>query len=340
LPASPLYRNLSDAVNVNQNIFDFGLTRHATSAARHEAEAAQQDVAEVRIQVSERAKQAFLKVLGAQQAIKVKEQSLRERQEILRKVEEFFQAGLSSKLDVNLAEVGRSTAELALSQARHAEQIAWADLFAALGQAEGEHYDLVEPEFHPASPGELEDEIKQALVNRPDLKSFQAEIEAQQERVEYAHSLRRPILKGVWSGGYARFAELTASRLMVGGLGLFAPLYTGGELGARVQEEERILEALRGQYSSRVLEVRAEVSRAHAELLNALESAAANQKISEYAEAALRLARTRHQAQLASFVELTTAETATEQARTDYAQALYGFRIARAHLDAAIGLQP
>ena len=34
LPASPFYRNLAEAANVNQDIFDFGRTRHATSVAR------------------------------------------------------------------------------------------------------------------------------------------------------------------------------------------------------------------------------------------------------------------------------------------------------------------
>ena len=45
LPASPFYRNLAEAANVNQDIFDFGRTRHATAVARAEAEAARQELA-------------------------------------------------------------------------------------------------------------------------------------------------------------------------------------------------------------------------------------------------------------------------------------------------------
>ncbi len=340
LPASPFYRNLSGAVNVNQDIFDFGRIRHSVGLARAKAEAAQHDLDAVRIQVAERASESFLKVLSAQRVISVREQALRERQGVLRKSEQFFQVGLSSKLEVELAQVGLSTGELALVQARNDERVAWAELFAALGRPSGEPYDLVEPEFRLVAPGELAAEIEQALAMRPELKSLQAEIEAQQERVQYAHSLRRPILKGVWSGGYARFAELTLGRLMVGGLGLFAPLYTGGELEARIKEEERNLEALRAQYSFRVLEVRTEVARAHADLLKALESAEVNQKISAYAGEALRLARTRYQAQLTSFVELLTAEAATEAARANYTQGLYDYQIAKTRLKASIGVEP
>ncbi len=340
LPASPFYQNLSDAANVNQDILDFGQTRHATGVARSEVHAAEQELAETRILVEERAKVAFLKVLGAQRVIQVRELDLRERQEVERKAQEFFQAGLSSKLDANLAQVGLKSAELAFARARDDEQAAWADLFAALGQPEGAHYDLVEPQFTLAPPSELTSEINQALTTRPDLRALQEELEAQQQRIEYAQSLRHPVLRGVFSGGYARFAELTAARLMVGGLGVFAPIYTGGGLEADVQAEQRTLDAMRAQYAYRLLAVRVEVSHAHAELLKALESAQANQEIAAYAEEALRLARTRYQAQLVSFVDLLTAETAAESARANYAQALYDYQIAKAHLDAVVGLLP
>lgn len=340
LPASPFYRDLSDAVNVNQTVFDFGRTRYAVNTARAEAEAARHDLDSVRIHIAGRAYESFLKVLSAKRVIGVGEQALHQRQAIERKAAEFSDAGLSSKLEENLAQVGVSTAQLALSRARSDERLAWVEFYGALGRPEGEHWDLVEPEFQMVRPGEVAPEIDRALKNRPDLKAMQSEIEAQQARVRYAQSLRRPTLNGVWSGGYARFAELTVSRLMVGGFGLFAPLYTGGDLESRVKEEQHKYEALRAQYASSVLAVRTEVSRAHAELLEALESAEANEKISAYAGEALRLARTRYQAQLASFVDLLTAEAAAEGAQASYTQALYDYQIATARLRMADGLEP
>lgn len=340
LPASPFWRNLADAGNVNQLVYDFGRTRHANSVARAEVQAAEHNLDQVRIGVAERAKVAFLKVLSVQRVIQVREQDVRERQEVQRKAREFYEAGLSSKLDLDLADVGLSSAELTLAQAREDEQAAWAELDAALGLPEGTRYILIEPQVSLVPPDVLEKEIAEALAARPELKVLEAEIEAQRERVQYARSLRRPVLNGVFSGGYARFAELTAARLMVGGLGLFAPIYTGGGLEAQVKAEQSSLEALRAQYQLQILSVRNQVSRAHADLLKSLDSAQGNQKIAAYAEEALRLARTRYEAQLTSFVELITAEAATEHARADYAQALYDYQIAKAHLDAAMGLPP
>lgn len=340
LPASPFPRNLADAGNVNQNLFDFGRTDHSTSVARAEVRAAEYNLDQARIEVAERAKVAFLKVLTAQRLIQVREQDVRERQAVERKAREFYEAGLSSKLDLDLTDVGLTSAELALAEARDDEQARWAELYAALGLPEGSHYNLVEPKIDLVPTEPLEKEIDQGLAARPDLKALQAETEAQQERVEYARSLRRPLLNGVFSGGYARFAQLTAGNLMVGGLGLFAPIYTGGGLEAQVQAEEANLGALRARYQSHILAARSEVSLANAAVRKALDSAQANQRIAGYAEEALRLARTRYEVQLVSFVDLLTAETAAESARANYAEALYDYQIAKVRLAAAMGLRP
>src|SRR5579875_2099237 len=327
LPASPFWRNLADAGNINQNIFDFGRTRHATAVARAEVDAAQRSLDQVRIEVAEKAKLAFLKALRAQRITRVSEQDVRERQAVERRAREFYEVGLQNS-------------QLALAQARDDEQAAWVELDTALGEPEGARYNLIEPQISLVSSEPLEREIQQALSTRPDLKALKAEIEAQQERVEYARSLRHPLLKGVFSGGYARFAELTPAELMVGGLGLFAPIYTGGGLIAQAQAEWASLEALQARYQSARLAARNEVSLAHTELRKALDSAQADERIAAYAEEALRLAQTRYQAQLVSFVDLLTAETAAESARANYAQAVYDFQIARVRLNAAMGSEP
>jgi outer membrane protein len=340
LPASPFYRNLSDAANVNQNIYDFGRAKHSVAWARAEVEAAQHNLDAVQIHVAERASEAYLRVLSTQQAIKVNEQALRERQEVLCRAQEFYQVGLSSKLDVDLSQVGLSNTELALTKARNDQRVAWTELAAALNTPGVSEYELVEPEIELRPPTSIEAETSVALTTCPDLKVLAAEIRAQEERLEQARSSRWPALRGVFSGGYARFAQLSADNLLVGGLGLFAPLFTGGEIKSQIEVEQRNLESLRAEYQVRMLEVRSEVSRAHAEILNALDTAETSKKTSVYAAEALRLARTRYQAQLVSFIDLLTAEAAAESARADYARALYDFEIAKARLNATMGLQP
>ncbi|TAM83422.1 MAG: TolC family protein [Acidobacteria bacterium] len=340
LPASPFFRNLADAFNVNQNIFDFGRTSHSVKVANAEVSVAEHALEEVRIRTAEQTAEAFLELLSLQRAIQVKEQDLKERQSVERRAQEFFEVGLSSKLDLDLAEVGTSSAELALTQAHADEQAAWSKLLAALGQPQGGNYQLVEPSIKLEVPATVDSETEQAIANRPDLVRMQAEIEAQQERLEYAQSLRRPSLRAVFSGGYARFADPTAANQAAGGLGLFAPIYTGGSLKAEVRAEQSKLEALRSEYSFRELQVRTQVSQAHAKVIKTLSSAQANEKIASYAEEALRLARTRYNAQLISMVELLTAETTAESARAAYAQALYDYEIARARLSSTMGLQP
>ncbi len=200
-------------------------------------------------------------------------------------------------------------------------------------------YELVEPEIELTPPIAIEADTSVALTTRPDLKALEAKIRVQEERLEQARSSRWPALRVVFSGGYARFAQLGADNLLVGGLGLFAPLFTGGEIKSQIEVEQRNLASLRAQYQARMLDVRSEVSSAHTEILNALDRAETSKKTSVYVAEALRLARTRYEAQLASFVDLLTAETAAESTRADYARALYDYQIAKFRLDAAMGLR-
>lgn len=235
--------------------------------------------------------------------------------------------------------MGLSNIELDLTKARNDQRVAWTELAAALNTPRESQYELMEPEIELTPPTPIEAETSVALTTRPDLKVLKAEIRAQEERLEQARSSRWPALRGVFSGGYARFAQLSAGNLLVGGLGFFAPLFTGGEIKSQIEVEQRNLQSLRAQYQVRMLDVRSEVSRAHAEILNALDAAETSKKTSVYAAEALRLARTRYEAQLASFVDLLTAEAAAESALADYARALYDYQIAKSRLNAAMGLR-
>jgi outer membrane protein len=339
LPASPFFRNLSQAANLEQDVFDFGRTKHGVEAARAEAEAGLEAVAETRIRVAAEAQEAFLRVLSAQNQARVKDQALRERQVVLRKTQEFAEVGLRSKLDAEMAQVGAGNAETEVAQARNEEQIAWAKLFGALGQAEGPRPELVEPQISIQPPGDLAGEVKRALASRPDLKAIEKETEAQEEKVAYFRSLQRPALKGVWTGGYARFSRLSLKELMAGGLGLTVPIYTGKALESRVGEQKHELESLQARQAEWGLTIEAEVSRAHADAVGAAQAAGSLQQTAAHAEAALRLARVRYEAQLASFVDLLTAETAAEAARGTYTQALYNYASAMARLNAAMGYE-
>ncbi len=49
----------------------------------------------------------------------------------------------------------------------------------------------------------------------------------------------------MFSGGWARFAELTLSRLLFGGFGIQLPLLTGGRLKANIEETRLGLEKTR-----------------------------------------------------------------------------------------------
>src|SRR5260370_2833654 len=52
LPASPLYRNLADSLNISQTVFDFGRAKHRVAQERKLRDAAEAELATVQAEVS------------------------------------------------------------------------------------------------------------------------------------------------------------------------------------------------------------------------------------------------------------------------------------------------
>ena len=152
-----------------------------------------------------------------------------------------------------------------------------------------------------------------------------------------AESEKKGKILAAFSGGITRFAELTAGRLLFGGIGIRLPIYTGGRLEGQIEEARHTLESslARRQILSRDIEE--EVARAHSRLTTARYAIEPNQDIVAQAQQTLELARLRYKAQLGDFVELARAETALSSAETEYARALYDYKLSEAELLYATG---
>jgi outer membrane protein len=244
---------------------------------------------------------------------------------------------LKSKVDLTLAEVGAAKAELELVQARQFLQTAFAELNHAMGIVGEPAYTLPEPTIMVAAPAELPPLLVEAQQQRPDLLALEAQSRADEELVERAKSHRWPKLMGLWSGGWVRFADLSIGRLMLGAFGIDLPIFTGGRIKNEIVEAGANLAQTRAARDELAQDIRVQVQRAHHELLSAIESIRANEQLVAQSREALRLAQLRYRVQLASFVELTTAEAAATSAEAEYARSLYAYKVVEAVLRYAAG---
>ena len=179
--------------------------------------------------------------------------------------------------------------------------------------------------------------VEQSLDSRPDLRAVEARIEAAQEWVKRAESERYPRFMGLFSGGWTRFADFTLSNLLFGGFGFRLPVFTGGRLTARIEEAKKDVEKTKMVREELIQNVELQVRTAYTDILTAIEAVKTNSQMIQQAQEALRLARIRYRMELSDFVELAAAQTFLSTAESDYAAALYDYKIKESELEYATG---
>jgi outer membrane protein TolC len=342
-PASPFWRNAAYSANWYQNIFDFARTKHLVASQRALAENARFKSKEERERVVLAVKRAYFSVLEARGLQSLAEQTVEERKLTLRRVRASFEQGLQSQMEVSLAEASVAEAEGSLAEARAAVGKGFAALRLAMGVDGAPEYDLQGPQMEILTLPPLEDLVQEGMKNRPDAQALDWKVRALSEEAGLAHAERLPKISGFGAGGQGRFNGTTVKeqqRHGVGAMGLFIPIFTGGRLEAAQQEAKAELDAALATRVQLSQQIRQEVTEAYYELSGFLERMNAADQQRKTANEASRLAQARYQAQLASLLDVLTAEVAKAAEGTTFARTQYDYQRARAELAFATGEAP
>src|SRR5260370_1458994 len=230
LPASPLYRNLADSLNVSQTVFDSGRTKHRRASERKLRDAAQADVGTVEADVRLKVEQAWYGLLRAQRVREVTAEIAHSREATVRQAQALYEGQIRSRVDLDLARASLSRAELQASDAENRVYAAVAALGLALGGAQDAEYVLEMPDLSGPKLEPVESLIEGAFLARPELQTLRLDPEAAAAQLEFAKSQKKPLLNLAFTGGYARFTNVLARQLLAGGAGLALPLFTGGRI--------------------------------------------------------------------------------------------------------------
>ena len=335
LPNSPFYRNFADALNIYHPGLDFGRTKHAVRFQKRQTEALKSDLESVEASLVLETSRAYYRVLEAQRLKQAALKSVISRETTLRQARAFYEGEIRSKVDFDLARVGHAEAQFRALQARNALRVAMAELASALGDSQAGGFELTEPELTIAQLDPLASLIEQAYENRPELIALDTRRRAASEAIALAHSQRKPKMSFFFSGGWARIAPLTASKLLAIGTGLQLPVFTFGRLEGNIEAAEARLRVLDERYEGLRQQIALETRTSYYRLENAIESIPVRQVQTEASGEAVRLARARYREQLGSIVELNEAEALLAEAEAHKASAVYAAKIAEAELEFA-----
>lgn len=334
-----VYDRYANGFTVSQLITDFGRTHNLVKSSDLHAKAVEENVVTSRADVLLNVDRAYFAALKSQAVLQVAQQTVKSRQLVADQVTALAQNQIKSGLDVTFAKVDLSEARLLLIQAQNDFQASQADLSAALGYPTPRTFELTEEPVPPAPPARVQDLIRQAFRDRPELISQRLDVSSAQSYVTAERDLWFPTISGIGTAGLvpARETPLPA-RYAAGGVNVNIPLFNGHLYGALRSEAQAKAQA-QEQYLRDIQDrIARDVQTAWLNANSGYQRLSVTQQLLAQANLALNLAQARYQLGLSSIVELSQAQLNQTQAQLADVSAKYDYASLISALNYQIGI--
>lgn len=324
-----------------QSLLSFGRKSASIQGATYQVNAASATVRAVQSQLVLMVTEAYANVLAAQAMEEVAKQAVERVKVVLETAKARYEAGVTPKFDVLRAEAELAAAEEQLLTARNAVALAKAALNQLLGRPTDSPIELSPlPEPFEVVPETLKSEpfIKQALANRPEMKSVEWQIRSAEEFLKLARADKNPLV--LLTGSYVKQTKTGFAEDYQWGINLVVqfPIFDSGRRESVVKEREATLEQALAQKEQQERQIALEVEQAVRNFQVALQRLKTARAALVSAEEAFRLARVRYEGGVGTQVEVWDAQVALTRARANEVQALYDAHKAFARLVYSTGL--
>ncbi len=291
-------------------------------------------------------KVAYYRIVLARKRLQVARQMVDNLTAHEHDTEILYHQGMIAYNDLLQARVARSQARLQQEKAERDLDLARAALNLLMNHNLQQRFKVAELAIEPQTSSEkLESLFQEALDQRPEISHLQVQLDQAKMAVTMARSRYYPQVSLV--GSYAQNGhnfggsdnDYRNSDTAAVGLQADWTFFEWGKTRAEEKQSLHALKALENKMSAVKNQVRLEVQTAFSNL----QLAAVNTKTAaaavDQAEENYRITNVQYQQQMASSTTLLDAVTFLTRTKNSYHEALYGFLIARAELERALGRQ-
>jgi outer membrane protein len=334
-----VYNRVGSGLAIGQMITDFGRTSNLIAMAKLQASAQDQVTETTRAQILINTSRAYFALLRAHALLKVADQTVSARQTVAEQVTALAESKLKSNLDVSFANVNLADAKLLQVQAQSDLKAAEADLANAMGLPNESGFVLDEEPMPAPMPDRVDELIREAMQNRPELKNLRLQQSAAERFTKAEHALYFPSIGVIGTAGFVPTGvETVPGRYGAIGMNVSVPIFNGGLFKARQTEAELKARAATENVNDMQNHVIRDVRVAWLNTTTAYDRMALTKQLLQQANTALDLAQTRYDAGLGNIVELSTAQLNVTSAQIADASALYEYQTQRILVDYQTGV--
>ena len=334
-----VYNRIGSGLSIGQMITDFGRTSNLIAMAKLQASAQDQVTETTRAQILVNTSRAYFALLRAHALLKVADQTVSARQTVSDQVTALAESKLKSNLDVSFANVNLADAKLLQVQAQSDVKAGEANLATAMGLPNESGFVLDDEPMPAPMPDRVDDLIREAMQNRPELKSLRLQQSAAERFTKAEHALYFPSLGVIGTAGFVPTGyETVPGRYGAIGMNVSIPIFNGGLFKARQTQAELKAKAATENVNDLQNQVIRDVRVAWLNATTAYDRMALTKQLLQQANIALDLAQTRYDAGLGNIVELSTAQLNVTSAQIADASAMYEYQTQRILVDYQTGV--
>ena len=270
-------------------------------------------------------------------------------EEHLKQVDDLIAASKAAKVDRLRTEVRLADLQQQLVRERNVLAIQGRVLANLLGSPdEGQPVSTAgQLEAESSSPPALAAGLSDAYRQREDYLAAKASLAAQARAVDAARAGHLPTVSVVGSYGGRSAADTserppgtnTSEDVGMVGVAVDIPLFEGGQIGARVRQEQAKLSAARHRLSELKLQIRLDVETAILNARSANERIQATKTAIASADESLRIEREKYDVGKGSITDVLDAQSALLDSQTNYYRAVADYNTALAQVHLAVGEQ-
>jgi len=336
--------NYSAALTVTQPLYAGGAIRAQVQVARLSSLLADQTVRAATQDVVYATEAAYYNLLLSQHLVDISTDAVRAAKVHLDDVEKKRAGGVASNFDVLRAQVELSNFEADLIRSKNAINLARANLIKTMGVSQDSDFVLSDEfAFAPVKVA-MEEAVKTAFTNRPDLYSKEYQIRQQREQLQIARSRYLPNVSAYFTNTWSNpspvnFGSSTNEwgRIWQAGVQGAWPIFDGFQReGNIMQQKARLKQAQISLVDTEETAV-FELTQAILSVENAEEFVQSQQMNLTRATEGLRLAQVGYEQGVNTQVEVIDAQSALTTARVNYYQAIYQHVVAKLAVQRAMG---
>ncbi|MGB6431757.1 MAG: TolC family protein [Candidatus Acidiferrales bacterium] len=280
----------------------------------------------------------YLEVIAAQARVQSAQAQLETANAVFGQTQQQFQFGKVAQVDVNRSQVEVLTEQQRLLSLQNDLSKQKINLARLTGLPPTDQYELTDDvPYSPAPPITVDDALKQAFDNRPDLKAAEAQVRAAELAKSAARDERLPSLAvsadfgaiGT-NPGDARATYTVSGTLTV-------PIWQGGRAGGDVEEADAALEQRRAELDDEHNQIESQVREAYLDVEAAASQVELADKNRQVIEETLGETRLRLGAGVSDNVELVQSQESLAGADLDYIDSVFAHNVAKLSLARAIG---